>query len=63
MKKNGKFQKALLFNDLISGIMFLSGSILFSIGSFSAGILLFIIGSAEMIITPAYRLIKEEGKN
>ncbi|MGC8505808.1 MAG: YrhK family protein [Thermoplasmata archaeon] len=61
MIKAKKFQKAVLYNDLISGIMFLAGSILFFLGSFSTGILMFIIGSAEMVISPAYRIIRENG--
>jgi hypothetical protein len=43
--------------------MFLAGSILFFLGSFSTGILLFIIGSAEMVISPAYKIIKGEGSS
>ena len=58
-----KFQRTILYNDLISGIMFLAGSILFFLGSFSTGILLFIIGSAEMVISPAYKIIKGEGSS
>jgi hypothetical protein len=58
MVKNGLNQRGYLYNDLISGIMFLTGSILFFLGSFSTGIILFIIGSAQMVIGPAYKLLK-----
>lgn len=49
---------AILYNDLISGIMFLAGSILFFLGSFSTGIVLFIIGSVGMIVGPVYKMTK-----
>lgn len=44
-------------------MMFLVGSILFFLGSFSSGIFLFIIGSAEMVLTPAYKIIRGRNSN
>ncbi|MCW6168382.1 MAG: YrhK family protein [Thermoplasmatales archaeon] len=63
MSKSGKSQRAILYNDLISGIMFLVGSILFFLGSFSTGIVLFIIGSVGMVIGPAYKIVRWKSTN
>lgn len=50
------FYKLGIYNDILSGVLFFLGSILFLLGNMFIGIIFFIIGSAEMMIGPILKL-------
>lgn len=54
-----RYETASIVNDLLIGMWFLVGSILFFFSSLSyAGTWLFVIGSVEMLIRPMIRFIR-----